>query len=187
VELPAGARSEVLLAVPLSSTETAARVDATWLAATLDGPDGLLARALGAPPGDDGHALASHWSAAVLGGARAPALALHLTADDATLDAAVAQTRALLDRVRQGALRDDDVARATRAIASTRLAAALDPRQRAIALWQDETPTPAPTLEALRAFAAAALRDDALVIVVARPPRLVGRPASNHDPRNKGR
>jgi hypothetical protein len=186
VDLPSGARSEVVLALPLSASDAAARTDATWIAAALDGPDGLLARALGGPPGDEGHALASTWTAAVLGAPRSLALVLRLVADDASLDAAVAQTRALLDRIRQGALHDDDVTRATRVVARAQLAAALDPRQRAIALWRDEAPATPPTLDALRAFAATTLRDDALTIVAARPPHLPARSASGHDARTRG-
>jgi hypothetical protein len=185
VDLPAGARSEVLLAVPLPSSDAVARTSATWLAAVLDGPDGLLARALG--PGDGGHALASSSSVAVIGAARTPALALRVVADDASLDAAVAQTRGLLDRVRQGALREDDLARAARVIARAQLSASLDPRMRTLALWRDEAPQQAPSLEALRAFAASALRDDALVIVAARPPRPDVRPPTGRDLRARGR
>lgn len=169
-DLPSGARSAVLLALPLPSADAAVRVDAAWLAAVLDGADGLLARALGAP-GDGGKPLASAWSASVIGAPRAAALAIRLASDDASLDAAVAQTRGLLDRIRQGALRDEDLVRATRAIGRNQLSASLDPRARTLSLWRDAAPQQAPLLEALRAFAASALHDDALVIVAARPPR----------------
>jgi hypothetical protein len=186
VDLPAGARSEVVLALPLSAGDPATRTDATWLAAALDGPDGLLARALGGPQGDESHALASAWTVAVRGASRAPSLVLRLVADDASLDAAVAQTRALLDRLRQGALREEDVARATRVLARAQLSAALDPRLRTIALWRGEAPATPPTVDALRAFAATTLRDDALVIVAARPPHLPARPPAGHDARTRG-
>jgi hypothetical protein len=185
VDLPAGARSEALLALPLPPADAAARNDAVWLAAVLDGPDGLLSRALGAS-GDGGHALASTWSVAVVGAPRAPALALRVASDDPTLDAAVAQTRALLDRLRSGALRDDDLTRATRAVARNELSASLDPRARTIALWRGEPASQAPSLESLRAFAAGALRDDALVIVAARPPRPETRTLGGHDTRPRG-
>jgi hypothetical protein len=170
VDLPPGARSAVLLTLPLSTPDPAARASAIWLAAVLDGADGLLAHALGAPA-DGGRAMASAWSAAVIGAPRSAALAIRLVADDASLDAAVAQTRGLLDRLRQGALRDEDLARATRATSRAQLSASLDPRTRTLSLWRDEAPMQAPSLEALRTFAASVLRDDALVIVAARPPR----------------
>ncbi len=107
----------------------------------------------------------------MIGAPRAAALAIRLASDDASLDAAVAQTRGLLDRIRQGALRDEDLVRATRAIGRAQLSASLDPRTRTLSLWRDAAPQQAPLLEALRAFAAGALHDDALVIVAARPPR----------------
>src|SRR6185295_10449290 len=94
------------------------------------------------------------------------------------LDAAVAQVRALLDRMRQGALTDADRARAATALAARDLAESLDPARRLAALWSAPAQAPAaatgPTLDALRAYAATALKDDALVIVAVRAPRAVG-------------
>ncbi len=48
VDLPTGAPSEVLIGVPLPPSDATARATASWLAAALDGGDGLLAHALGA-------------------------------------------------------------------------------------------------------------------------------------------
>jgi hypothetical protein len=142
-----------------------------WLAAALDGPDGLLAHALGADrTGPDATSLAQSWSATVLGAPQATALVVRLLGADAPLDSAVAQVRALFDRLRRGALRDEDRTRAASALSRSRLAASLDPRARAIELWRGRPPQPDPTTDDLRAFAAAALRDEALVIVAARPP-----------------
>jgi hypothetical protein len=174
VEIPAGTLSEALLAFPLTGPDELVRTSATWTAAALDGPGGLLARAVGAPaPGDlPGAALARGWSAAVLGGPRAPALVVRLVAPDTTLDAAVAQARALLGRLQQGALREDDRARATAALARDAMAASLDPRARLIELWRGKSALgAAPSLEALRAFASSSLHDDALIVVALRPPR----------------
>ena len=174
VELPAGASSEALIAAPLPSGDDAAQTAAAWIAAMLDGPEGLLAHALGAPPaGGDapGGPLARSSSAAVVGAPRGPALVVRLVSSDESLDDAVAQTRALLDRLRQGAIREQDRARAAGALARAALADSLDPRARTIDLWRGRASSPAPSIEALRAFAASALRDDGLVIVAARPPR----------------
>jgi hypothetical protein len=200
VDVPSGAPSEALLALPLDPSEDGARTAAIWMAAALDGPDGLLAHALDAAPGDaPGAALARGWSAALVGAPRSPALVVRLTGPDASLDAAVAQTRNLLDRIRQGGLREEDRSRAGAALARTALAASLDPRARTLDLWRSEpgsaqapaahAPAPdgsgaldGPSLEALRAFAAASLHDEALVIVAARPARLdpAGHPFSGH-------
>jgi hypothetical protein len=195
VAVPSGALSEALLALPLAPADDAARTAATWLAAALDGPGGLLGQALGGGSTPES-ALARGWSAAVVGGPRSPALTVRLTATDASLDAAVAETRNLLDRLRQGALREADRSRAASSLARDALARSLDPRARTIDLWRGEIATPAPSLDALQAFAAATLRDDALVIVAARPSRLdaSGRPFSAHErdpsprtPRGPGR
>jgi hypothetical protein len=181
VELPPKAASEAILAVPLAGADEAARFAAAGVAAALDGPGGLLARAVGGTLQGDlpSVPLARAWSAAVVGGPRSPALVLRLVASDSWLDAAVAQTRALLDRLRQGGLREEDRARAAATLGRTAVAALLDPRARAIGVWRDADHTPAgaggvppaPSLDALRVFASAALHDDALIIIALRPAR----------------
>ncbi|MGA7124253.1 MAG: hypothetical protein WBY94_29395, partial [Polyangiaceae bacterium] len=186
VELPAKAQSEALLAIPLPPGDDAAKTAANWVASALDGPGGLLAGAIGGTgPVDPAGAYSTRAWSTVLGSPRAPALVVRLVAPDALLDASVAQTRTVLDRLHQGALREADRARAGVALAAASVDASLDPRTRVIDLWRGDTasgadrgapapraggPSP-PTLAALRAFAAAQLRDDALVIVAARPPR----------------
>jgi hypothetical protein len=177
VDVPPGGASEALVAVPIAPGDETARNDATWVAAVLDGAGGLLDRALGG----DTSSLARSSNATVVGAPRTSALVVRLVAAEGQLDGAVAQTRALLDRIRQGALREDDRKRAGDALERAALAASLDPRARSLAVWRGETPSPglkraAPSLDELRAFAAAALHDDALVIVAARPPR------SGHSP-----
>jgi hypothetical protein len=178
VDVPAGAPSEALLAIPLAPGDQAARTAAAWIAAALDGNDGLLARAVGGlvqgNPYDT--ALARAWSAAVIGAPRSPALVVRLAAADTSLDAVVANARALLDRLRQGALQEEDRVRAASALARAAVTASLDPRARVIDLWRADPASgaaaggqPGPSLDALRAFAAAVLLDDSLVIVAGRP------------------
>lgn len=159
----AGGTTEALLALPLPAGDAAATAAAGVLAFALDGPQGLLASALGAA------GLARAWSARVVGGRAAAALVVRVSTAAGALDAAVAQTRALLDRLRQGALTDADVARAVATRAAAELAASLEPRARLTALFRGDAPSPVPGLEAVRAFAAGALKDDALVIVATRP------------------
>ena len=156
--------SSAWLAIALPAGDAQARTAGEWLAASLDGRDGLLAHALGG-------GLARTWSARVVGSARASALVVRVESPPGALDAAVAQARALLDRVRQGSLAETDRARAAALLADRELAASLDPSHRVAALWQEPHETTAPTIDALRTFASTALRDDALVIVAVRPPR----------------
>jgi hypothetical protein len=170
VSVPAGAVSEVLIGVPIPPSDAAARVAATWIAAALDGDDGLLAHALGGNSASGGP-LARTWSATVLGAPQASVLVIRLAGPDPAIDPAVAQVRALLDRLRQGAVRDDDRARAAAALARGALAGSLDPRARVVDLWRGASPAPLPSIDDLRAFAAATLRDESLIIVAARPPR----------------
>ncbi len=161
VESTAGA-TEAHLGFALPAADDAARAAASWTALALDGPDGLLAKALG-------NGLARSWSARVSGGSRAPALVVRIATAPGALDAAVAQTRALFDRVRQGALTDADLLRAKALRSAADVSAALDPRARLVGLFRGDSPLSTPTLDALRAFASAVLLDDALVIVAVRP------------------
>jgi hypothetical protein len=182
VDASIGAASEVLIGVPLPPGDAAARAMTVWLAAALDGADGLLAHALGADStgAAAGSALAQQWSAVVLGAPQASSLVVRLVGSDASIDGAVAQVRALLDRLRRGALREEDRAKAAGAIARARLAASLDPRERVVSLWRGETPGAVPSLEDLRAFAASILHDEGFVIVASRPPRPPPDKAATH-------
>jgi hypothetical protein len=183
VAAPPGAFSEAWLALPLAAADPSVWTAATWFAAALDGPDGILARALGGRPGVPGAAiagsagrgasaaLARSWGAALVGARRSPALVVRVAADDDALDAAVAQVRGVLDHLRRQGLSEDETARATASVAARRLSASLDPRARVVALWRGEAePTPPPS-DALRAFAASTLRDESLVVVASRPRR----------------
>jgi hypothetical protein len=169
VDVAAGALSEILIGAPLAPGDAAARVAAMWVAAALDGSDGLLARALGGGP--SGAPLARTWSTVVLGSPQASALVVRVVGADLSIDAAVAQVRALLDRLRHGALREEDRTRAAAALSRAKLASSLDPRARVVDLWRGDGPAPTPSIDDLRAFATATLQDEAFVIVAARPPR----------------
>jgi hypothetical protein len=113
--------------------------------------------------------LARESSARVLGPPGARALVVHVEAPAAALDAAVAQTRALLDRVRQGAIADADLAHHVARVREDVAAKMRDPRERLIALFRNEPPTADVGVDRVRAAAAAFIHDDALVIVAARP------------------
>lgn len=152
-------RSEAWLALPIEGA--LARASAPLIAAALDGPDGALDRAITRA------GLARRAGARVLDGPRA-ALVVHLEAPAGALDAAVAQARAVLDRLRTTGPTRDDLDRARRTKAAAETAAALDPRVRLVRAWRDP-PTAVPGDEAVRAAVTALLRDDALVIVALRP------------------
>ena len=96
-------------------------------------------------------------------------------APDAQLDAAVAQIRGLFQRLRQGVLSQADLDRSTAQRDKWDLEASLDPRRRLVDLWREPPPVqPAPkviSLDAWRAWAASALRDDKLIVVLLRPKR----------------
>ena len=156
--LESGGESEAYLALPV---DRRALAEAQVLAAHLD--DAALPRALG-----DG--LARTFSARILGAPRAPALVVHVEAPASALDAAVAQVRVLLDRLRHGAFDEADRTRAFARVLRNRRDERLDPGGRAIAAFRGDDGQPeAPTLDALRAFADTTFHDDGLVIVASRP------------------
>jgi hypothetical protein len=113
--------------------------------------------------------LARESSARVLGPAGNRALVVHVEAPAQALDAAVAQTRALLDRVRQGAIADADVTRHDARVREEIATKMRDPRERLIALFRRDTPTTVVAGDRVRTAATAFVKDDALVIVAARP------------------
>jgi hypothetical protein len=170
VDRPAGAGSEAILAFALPPRDRDALVSATWLAAALDGPDGLLARSLGSAfSANEG---SPAWSARVLGAPLAPALVIRLRASDGSIDATVAQARTLLEKLRFEGPKLDDWSRAASAVSAEGLAASLQPRQRIVQVWLSQEASRPPSLEALRSFAASFLHDEALLVVAARPPRV---------------
>jgi hypothetical protein len=154
---------EAWLAFPLTPNDAGARDAARIVAAALDGADGLLARALAS-------GLASSWGARIVGPATSPALVVRVGSSGKGLDPAVAEVRALFDRLRQGAFTEADRTRATTLLSEEALRAMLDPRERLIRLWRGESAAlPVPPLDTLRGFLAQTFHDDALVIVAAHP------------------
>jgi len=172
IEPRGGASPEAYLAFPLAPDDETARGAASVVAAALDGEGGLLEKALGAS------GLARAWSARVLGAPRAPALVVRIASSQASLDGAVMQTRALVDRVRAGGLARADYDRAVASGAREAIAAALDPRARVVATFRGDAipspsqpPRPRATPEEVARFAQKSLGEEAMVVVAARPPR----------------
>ncbi len=163
----AGRPAETELALRLPHDDAAARALASWWVSILEGDDGMLATALGST------GLARSWDARLVGPAHDSAFVVRIVSSDAALDNAVAQTRALFDRIRGGALAPDELTRAGARRARYELSSSLDPRARLVVTWRGEnSKTAPPTIDALKNFATSFFHDDALVIVAARPPRL---------------
>jgi hypothetical protein len=156
VEPRNGASPEALLAYPFPPGDDAANAAAAIVASALDGDSGSLATAVAG--------IARTSSARVVGWPRAPALVVRVVASEDKLDAAVMQTRALVDRLHKGGLPASDVERAQRAMAF----AALDPRARLVATWRGDSSRAAPDVAA---FADKWLGESSLVIVAKAPSR----------------
>lgn len=171
VETRSGAAPEAYLAFPFPAGDEAARAAAMIVAAALEGDGALLDKALGGTA-----QLARTSSARVLGWPRSPALVVRVVSTQAQLDAAVMQTRALLDRLRQGGVPAGDLDPARAAAARTTMATALDPRARVVLTWRGEAVPPnaprvRPTNEDVRAFAQKYLVEDSMIVVAVRPAR----------------
>lgn len=171
VPLRPGSIPEVYLAFPFPPGDEAAYGAATVVAAALsEGEDALLDKALGGSS-----PLAREASARVLGWPRAPALVVRVVAAQASLDAAVMQVRALVDRLHQSGLAAPDFDRAKAARARAVLATALDPRARIVATWRGEPIAAAEpsrvTIEDVRAYGQRHLAEDTMVVVASRPTR----------------
>jgi hypothetical protein len=172
-----GAGPEAYLAFPLPAGDEKARAAATLVAAALDGEGGLLDKALAT--GTAPTSLARSSSAHVVGWPRSPALVLRVVSTQASLDSAVMQIRALVDRVKKAGLAPADHERARSVASREALAAALDPRARIVATWRGEPipaaaqplPRGAASPDEVRAFAARYLAEDLMVVVAARPSR----------------
>ncbi|AKV02912.1 exonuclease SbcC [Labilithrix luteola] len=168
-----GSPPEALLAFPFPHGDESARASAMTMAAALDGAGGLLETSVLGASG-----LARSASARVLGGPRAPALVVRIVGTQATLDAAVMQTRALVDRLRKAGLSAADVERANAKVASEAVSSALDPRARVVATWREkpvppatDPKSPSATADDVKAFALKYLGEESMIVVAARPPR----------------
>jgi hypothetical protein len=168
VELAGGPdASQALVALPAPPPGTPERPLAELAVAALSGADGWLARALAtAMPG-------ASIEPRLVGGARAAALVIDIRAPEGGLESAVAQTRGVLARMRQGALTAADLDRALAVRRKAELEASLDPRRRLVELWKASSVAPpaAPSLETWKAWAASALAEDRVVVVLGRPKR----------------
>lgn len=150
--------SGVALAMPVEESQREAVV---LLAAALDGPNGLLAGALG-------NGLATSWEARFVRGVGRHALVVVATAPDANVDALVSHLRALLDRVKTG-MDAADLARAEKERDRARMVRRLDPRARLVDLFSGEAAAVATIdLTQLRAVAGKVLDEDKTQLVVAR-------------------
>jgi hypothetical protein len=154
--------SEVFLSVQVPDQQSYGYAEA-WVS-LLSGPDGLLAKALGA-------GLARESSIRLLGAPRAAAVVIRIVTADGALDAAVAQTRALFARFAQGALTNEQATWAFAHRKEERLLHARDPRTRVLELFREPVSEPAENAEALRSLGTRMWADSRLVIVALRSKR----------------
>jgi hypothetical protein len=168
IELPANSPSaEAVVALPVAPPGDPKRVLADLLLAGLSGSDGWLQRAL-RPLG-----AATSADARLVGGSRASALVIEIRAPERGLPDAVAQVRGLLARLRAGALSQADLDRSLATRRSWNTHARLHPRRRLLDLWQaaPEPNADPVALETWRSWAASALGEDRLAVVLATPKR----------------
>lgn len=156
-----GARAYVALPVEASTPTARAALRATLM---LLGPEGgLLGRALSG--------VGARGEAFLIGAQPRPLLAIELRGGEDALEGAVAQVRALFERLRQGALGAADLERVRGPLGAAWLEARSSPRRRLVDLWRgggDERPEP--TLEGWRQWLSAGFFDDRAAVVVVKAP-----------------
>jgi hypothetical protein len=165
VEAASQRNTEAILAVPLPAGAEGLPEEALWTEMLMNRTDGWLQQALMQP------GLVSTARARVLGGVAAAALVIELRALDGKRDAAVAQVRGLLGRLRAGAATGEDAQRAQESLQRRRAELALNPRARVVELWRRGLPHARPgTLEGLRALHRSAFEPGREVVVLTDPP-----------------
>lgn len=125
----------------------------------LNEPGGLLDRALVQ------EGLVAHAEASFLGGSRFGALLVRVAAEEAQLEAAVAQTRALLARLGEGALDNEAIARAAAEFQRRTEASERRPAGRLVRLWLSP-PTASLTPTALHEYQTQLRADQHRVVYV---------------------
>jgi hypothetical protein len=152
-----GARAYVTVPVDASTADARAALGATLALLAPEG--GVLARALGG--------LGARGEAFLLGSEPRPQLAVELRGSDEALEGAVAQVRALFDRLRRGAVGPGDLARVRGLLREAWLAARSSPRRRLTDAWRGRAEAPVvPPLEAWRAWLASGFFDERAAVVV---------------------
>lgn len=154
-----------LIVAIVTGDDAAARARADVLAALLDSPAAGLGQAMTS-------FARAHEARSVRGGARSAVVVTVTTPEDG-VDAAFAQLRGYLARLREGALTPSLVELAARRAAVAEVRAQLDPRRRLVALFDPPAaPGPPPSAAELRAL----LGEERLAVVVSKPERLPSPP-----------
>jgi len=146
--------------VPLPSSKTDYRREAEWTTLLLNRESGWLDQALVQP------GLVSSAHAQLVGGRRSAALIIEIRALDEGMDKALAQVRALLDRLARGAATQEDADLARAHFARLDRLVGLDPRYRIVHLWHGRPARSSADLASLRRFHQLALRAESHVMVV---------------------
>jgi hypothetical protein len=149
----------VAVALPGLSGSVRRQAEATLF--LLNRRGGLLDQALSS--------LAARAEARLVGGPTLGGLVVRVSADRGMETPAVAQVRALLERLGRGAVSQEDVVLAERELSRAELETSLDPRRRIIDLFRGATQQPPLDLRALRAFQARLAGSHHTVVYVRSP------------------
>lgn len=157
--------ADAYVAVPFASPKGVLASEARFTVHAMNRPGGWLEQALMAP------GLATSAQAFVLGGHQMGALVVELRADPDRIDDAIAQVRALMVRLSQGAVTPADALSAGLAMREETQRAARDPNSRLLRLWMQrpgpsQSEDPGVTLQSLKAFLAGVFRPRAHMVVI---------------------
>jgi hypothetical protein len=146
--------------VPLTTSKADYRREAEWTTLLLNRESGWLDQALMEP------GLVSSAYARLIGGRRSAALVIEVRSLDEGMDKALAQVRALLDRLARGAATQKDADLARNYFARLDRLVGLDPRHRVVHLWHGRRNQGSADLASLRRFHQRTLRAESHVMVV---------------------
>ncbi len=152
--------THALVAVAVAPTPAGIPLEAEWTAYLLNRPNGWLERSVRVP------GLAVHADATLLGGKDAAALAIEIVGTEDKAREAVAQVRAVLARLSEGAATAEDLAAANASYDAALAERAVDPRERVVRLWIGAPDPVLPDLAALRRFQRATLAPERHIVVL---------------------
>ncbi len=164
LESPTATGGSATLVVALPPRSPAGEAAAQWTAALMNRQGGWLHKALAGP------GFVASARARVMGAGARRALVIEIVSLEGQQDAAAAQVRGLLERLRTGAASEADFRWASRHFDAERRRRLLSPRARIVDLWRGEPREAEPSLDLLRAFHARAFQPGREILVLSSAP-----------------
>ncbi|APS00198.1 insulinase family protein [Pajaroellobacter abortibovis] len=165
IRLPSGSSAEAWIAFPLSPNHPGQQEIAQLIAILLNQEEGIFSQTLRKSR------IIHQWGARVIGSSLSSALAIRMETSPGQLESAVDQARAILQRLRQGDITQEELSQAIHRYQESNLEKLVHPSERLIALWRNDPPFSLYThsmqtfLKAITPF----LSEANMIVLLARP------------------